>query len=109
MLRLHVNWRSPARACVLAHRCLTGTTCANRHGLAGAQLLEYYPHVLTLRVRMPISDDLGPRNFVTKISKCVARRSADGLTNQCTDGLTDTDWLVGWRLVDCLRAGTRAW
>lgn len=34
-----------------------------------AQLLEVYPNVLTLRLRMPISDDLSPRNFVTKISK----------------------------------------
>lgn len=28
-----------------------------------------YPHSLTLRVRMPISDDLHPRSFVTKITK----------------------------------------
>jgi len=28
-----------------------------------------YPNVLILRVRMPISDDLAPRNFITKISK----------------------------------------
>ena len=28
-----------------------------------------YSNVLILRVRMPISDDLSPRNFVTKISK----------------------------------------
>jgi len=33
------------------------------------KLLKYYPNVLTLRVRMPISDDLSPRNFITKISK----------------------------------------
>jgi dTDP-4-dehydrorhamnose reductase len=33
------------------------------------KLLEVYPNVLTLRLRMPISDDLSPRNFVTKISK----------------------------------------
>jgi 3,5-epimerase/4-reductase len=33
------------------------------------QLLRNYPNVLTLRVRMPISDDLSPRNFITKISK----------------------------------------
>lgn len=30
-------------------------------------MLKSYPHVLVLRVRMPISDDLNPRNFVTKI------------------------------------------
>ncbi len=33
------------------------------------KLLRFYPNVLTLRVRMPISDDLHPRNFITKISK----------------------------------------
>jgi 3,5-epimerase/4-reductase len=33
------------------------------------KLLEPYPNVLTLRLRMPISDDLNPRNFLTKISK----------------------------------------
>lgn len=33
------------------------------------KLLSNYPNVLTLRVRMPISDDLSPRNFITKISK----------------------------------------
>jgi len=33
------------------------------------KLLRFYPNVLVLRVRMPISDDLSPRNFITKISK----------------------------------------
>jgi len=33
------------------------------------QLIRYYPNVLQLRVRMPISDDLHPRNFITKITK----------------------------------------
>merc|ERR1719162_1175529 len=33
------------------------------------QLLKSYPNCLTLRVRMPISDDLFHRNFVTKIVK----------------------------------------
>jgi len=33
------------------------------------KLLQFYPNVLTLRVRMPISDDLSPRSFITKISK----------------------------------------
>jgi len=33
------------------------------------KLLRSYPNVLNLRVRMPISDDLAPRNFITKISK----------------------------------------
>jgi len=32
-------------------------------------LLVNYPNVLTLRVRMPLSDDLAPRNFITKITK----------------------------------------
>lgn len=32
-------------------------------------LLTYYPNVLILRLRMPISDDLSPRNFITKISR----------------------------------------
>lgn len=31
------------------------------------QLLEPYDNVLILRIRMPISDDLHPRNFITKI------------------------------------------
>jgi hypothetical protein len=30
-------------------------------------LLAVYPTTCTLRVRMPISDDLSPRNFITKI------------------------------------------
>lgn len=33
------------------------------------QMLKVYPNVLTLRVRMPISDDLFHRNFITKIAK----------------------------------------
>eukprot|EP01114_Cavostelium_apophysatum_P001507 TRINITY_DN11313_c0_g1_i1.p1 TRINITY_DN11313_c0_g1~~TRINITY_DN11313_c0_g1_i1.p1 ORF type:complete len:298 (+),score=54.73 TRINITY_DN11313_c0_g1_i1:109-1002(+) len=32
-------------------------------------LLSNYSNVLTLRVRMPLSDDLHPRNFITKITK----------------------------------------
>lgn len=32
-------------------------------------LLLSYPNVLNLRLRMPISDDLHPRNFITKITK----------------------------------------
>jgi dTDP-4-dehydrorhamnose reductase len=32
-------------------------------------MLHAYPTTCTLRVRMPISDDLSPRNFVTKIVK----------------------------------------
>jgi len=33
------------------------------------KLCRFYPNALVLRVRMPISDDLEPRNFITKISK----------------------------------------
>lgn len=33
------------------------------------KLVKFYPNVLTLRVRMPISDDLHHRNFITKITK----------------------------------------
>lgn len=32
-------------------------------------MLKVYEHTLVLRVRMPISDDLSPRNFITKIMK----------------------------------------
>lgn len=32
-------------------------------------LLLNYPNVLNLRIRMPISDDLHPKNFITKITK----------------------------------------
>jgi dTDP-4-dehydrorhamnose reductase len=32
-------------------------------------LLDNYSNVLTLRVRMPLADDLSPRNFITKITK----------------------------------------
>merc|ERR1712160_221474 len=35
----------------------------------GENMLKCYPGVLTLRVRMPVSDDLIHRNFVTKIVK----------------------------------------
>lgn len=33
------------------------------------KLLQVYPNVLNLRLRMPISDDLSERNFITKISR----------------------------------------
>ncbi|MFC1841582.1 NAD-dependent epimerase/dehydratase family protein [Candidatus Dependentiae bacterium] len=33
------------------------------------KLLQDYPNVLNLRLRMPISDDLSPRSLVTKITK----------------------------------------
>jgi len=37
--------------------------------IVAEKLLVHYPNVLTLRLRMPISDDLNPRSFLTKISK----------------------------------------
>lgn len=33
------------------------------------QLVQHYPNCLVLRLRMPVSDDLHPRSFITKISK----------------------------------------
>jgi 3,5-epimerase/4-reductase len=33
------------------------------------KMCKFYDNLLILRLRMPISDDLGPRNFVTKITK----------------------------------------
>jgi 3,5-epimerase/4-reductase len=33
------------------------------------QVMKHYKNCLILRLRMPVSDDLNPRNFVTKISK----------------------------------------
>ena len=33
------------------------------------QMLAIYDTTVVLRVRMPISDDLSPRNFITKIMK----------------------------------------
>ena len=33
------------------------------------EMLKSYPTTLVLRLRMPISDDLAPRNFVTKIAR----------------------------------------
>lgn len=33
------------------------------------RLIDCYPNVLNLRLRMPISDDLHPRSFVTKITR----------------------------------------
>lgn len=33
------------------------------------RLIQIYPNVLNLRLRMPVSDDLNPRSFVTKITR----------------------------------------
>ena len=38
-------------------------------GFVEEMLRAYLDHLTVLRVRMPISDDLSPRNFITKISK----------------------------------------
>lgn len=38
-------------------------SCSNKH----PQVMKYYDNCLILRLRMPVSDDLHPRNFVTKI------------------------------------------
>lgn len=42
---------------------------ADIHMLMGPQIMKHYTNCLILRLRMPVSDDLHPRNFVTKISK----------------------------------------
>lgn len=45
----------------------TGSFYSFTKGLV-ERLLRFYPNCLVFRVRMPISDDLSPRNFVTKIT-----------------------------------------
>lgn len=47
----------------------TGSWYSKTKGYVDQILKDSYPNVLTLRLRMPISDDLSPRNFITKISK----------------------------------------
>jgi len=47
----------------------TGSFYSLTKGLVERMVRDTYPNVLVLRVRMPISDDLNPRNFVTKISR----------------------------------------
>lgn len=37
--------------------------------LTASQILKHYNNTLILRLRMPVSDDLHSRNFVTKITK----------------------------------------
>lgn len=46
----------------------TGSFYSRTKGMVD-QLMLCYKNVLTLRVRMPISDDLHPRNFITKITR----------------------------------------
>jgi len=47
----------------------TGSFYSLTKGLVERMVRVTYDNVLTLRVRMPISDDLSPRNFITKISR----------------------------------------
>jgi len=47
----------------------TGSFYSLTKGLVEQMVRETYNNVLVLRLRMPISDDLNPRNFITKISK----------------------------------------
>merc|ERR1719150_1946475 len=46
-----------------------GSWYSRTKGYVDEILKSAYPNVMTLRLRMPISDDLSPRNFITKISK----------------------------------------
>uniref|UniRef100_A0A7S3JXK2 RmlD-like substrate binding domain-containing protein n=1 Tax=Aureoumbra lagunensis TaxID=44058 RepID=A0A7S3JXK2_9STRA len=46
-----------------------GSYYSKTKGWVEQMLREYLDHLTVLRVRMPISDDLNPRNFVTKITK----------------------------------------
>ncbi|KAI8825745.1 uncharacterized protein EV422DRAFT_563576 [Fimicolochytrium jonesii] len=46
----------------------TGSYYSYTKGLV-EKIIKQYNNVLTLRLRMPVSDDLNPRNFVTKITK----------------------------------------
>mmetsp|Transcript_11168 Transcript_11168/g.33327 ORF Transcript_11168/g.33327 Transcript_11168/m.33327 type:complete len:312 (+) Transcript_11168:87-1022(+) len=46
-----------------------GSYYSQTKGFVEEMLRAYLDHLTVLRVRMPISDDLSPRNFVTKISK----------------------------------------
>jgi dTDP-4-dehydrorhamnose reductase len=47
----------------------TGSFYSLTKGLVERMVRDTYKNVLILRVRMPISDDLNPRNFITKISR----------------------------------------
>jgi len=47
----------------------TGSWYSQTKGYVDQILKDSFPNVLTLRLRMPISDDLSPRSFITKISK----------------------------------------
>merc|ERR1719499_995420 len=45
-----------------------GSWYSQTKGYVDQILKDAFPNVMTLRLRMPISDDLSPRNFITKIS-----------------------------------------
>ena len=45
----------------------TGSYYSLTKGFCEEMLRAYLDHLTVLRVRMPISDDLSPRNFITKI------------------------------------------
>jgi len=47
----------------------TGSWYSKTKGYVDQILKDSFPNVLTLRLRMPISDDLSSRSFITKISK----------------------------------------
>ncbi|KAK4537726.1 hypothetical protein CDCA_CDCA14G3751 [Cyanidium caldarium] len=47
----------------------TGSYYSRTKAMAEEMLRTAFDNVLTLRLRMPISDDLSPRSFITKISK----------------------------------------
>merc|ERR1719461_1946345 len=47
----------------------TGSWYSKTKGFVDSILKDSYSNCLTLRLRMPISDDLSHRNFITKISK----------------------------------------
>ena len=85
-----------------------GSYYSQTKGFCEEMLRAYLDHLTVLRVRMPISDDLSPRNFLTKISKyakvvdvpnsmtvlhdllpaslALSRRKLSGIYNFCNPG-----------------------
>ncbi|CAF0945149.1 unnamed protein product [Adineta steineri] len=80
-------------------------------------LIDAYPHVINARIRMPISDDANPRDFITKIlnySKITSLPNSmtvmsdilpillafthdgkfGGRVNACNKGWVDHDWIL---------------
>merc|ERR1712161_28781 len=88
------------------------------------QMLKCYPNSLILRVRMPISDDLFHRNFVTKIAKyerivnipnsmtvlyemlpaslAMAKKGLLGVYNFCNPGVVSHNELDATKLMSAL-------